>query len=196
MAKEFTENQSKFFVPNKALQWKDWIISEHIQGVSASKIHKKLLEEFPDAKDVGIGSVRNIVKKFSPKIKAKKIKALKRKENSYPWYDCTNPIIINKNKEIRSLVIETLSNKFELNCNDIIKALKVKGVDVVASHVALVLGQAILNNEIKPDLLKIDEDSNIPPTFNDLVVAKDFVDKLGGLEKAVSSLCAYRKFSK
>lgn len=178
---QLTERQSEFFKPNKALPWKDWIVDKHLQGMSKIQIHKKLTEEFPEAKDVGIGSVSNIIKKLNPPNKGKKKKVLR-------------GIGANKSEEIRKLAKEMISNNIELNCANIIKTLNNRGIDVSYTHVAMAIGQAVLNNQLKnvqKTILKEDAVCN----FDEIVSAKEFVDKLGGLEKAIVAISAYNKLS-
>ena len=58
------KKQSDFFIPNRALPWKDWIVDKFMQGMKQSKIHRKLLEEFPEASQVGIHSVHRLLKQI------------------------------------------------------------------------------------------------------------------------------------
>lgn len=180
VSENLTQKQSEFFKPNRALPWKDWILDKHLQGMSKKQIHKKLTEEFPEAKDVGIGSVSNIIKKLNP---------LSKKKNKVVKIRGTN-----KSEEIRKLAKEMISNGVELNCGNIIKTLANRGIDVSFTHVAMALGQAVLNNQLKnvqKTILREDAVCN----FDEIVSAKEFVDKLGGLEKAIAAISAYNKLS-
>jgi hypothetical protein len=187
-AEDLTENQSKYFQPNKALPWKDWIIDKHLQGMSTSQIHKKLISEFPAASDVAIGSVRNIINKLNGKKKsAKKIDKIS-----------TNEKNTNKSEAIRLLAKEMISNGIELNYTNIVKTLSNRGIDVSYTHVAMAIGQSVLSKRLSLGSAQSSETAlkqNVPCSFDEIVNAKEFVEKLGGLEKAISAISAYNRLS-
>jgi len=176
---------NKFFQPNKALPWKDWIIDKHLQGMNATQIHTNLQKEFPEAADVGVWSVKRLVGKLNPKKNKKSNKSTKNSEES-----------TTKSEEIRLLVKEMISNGIELKCSNIIKTLANRGVIVSHPLVTMAIGQAILKKKLTlaqstKTILKED----VPCNFDDIANAKEFVDKLGGLEKAISAISAYKKLS-
>lgn len=179
-----TANQAKYFQPSKALPYKDYIIDKSLQGMTCGEIHKKLLREFPDA-DVPLDSLTRLVKKYNKPKKSKNGRHLQAK-----------PGILNKSDEVRKLVKEMILDQVELTGTNIIKTLANRGIKVGYTHVAMAIGQAVINKELvfhaqTPAPTK----KNKPKcSFDDIVAAKELVDKLG--DKAIDAIDAYNQLAK
>jgi hypothetical protein len=196
MVKELTKEnlsveQAKYFKPSKALPWKDWIVDKSFQGMTYSEIHRRLLAEFPESKDVTLDSLKRLAKKY-------KLTTSKNKKKTKTK--------LNKSDEIRKLVKEMIANRVELNGSNILKTLANRGIKVSYTHAAMAIGQAIINKEIllnsqtpqttqvsSQTILKQDVDKC---SLDDLIAAKEFIDRLGGLEKTINAISAFSKISK
>lgn len=184
-----SKKQKEFFKPNKAAKWKDWIVDRHFQGMTSAGIHKKLLEEFPEAADVGVCSVRSIV----AKVKHSKNKKGNKKNKTDR---------LNKSEEIRKLASEMRGNGVEVKTTNIIKTLANRGISVSYTHVLNAMGQMALDKTIpSPNKSEQQNSTNQIPfvaglpkcNFDELVMAKEFVDKLGGIDNALNALSSYEK---
>lgn len=171
------------FQPNKALPWKDWIIDKYLQGMAKTKIHQKLVKEFPEAADVRRGSVLAIIKK---------IEKTDRSNKNFK---------INKSEEIRKVFKEMIKNGIEPKRSSIIKTLSHRGIQVTSSHVGVAIGpttswKTLIQKESKDAVVcdKIDSSqidfSNL--SVEDLSLTKDFIEKVGGLEKATEAMKLYK----
>jgi hypothetical protein len=186
-----TANQAKYFQPSKALPYKDYIIDKSLQGMTFSEIHRKLLRDFPGA-DVPLDSLTRLVKKYNkPKSKSRNGRHLQ-----------TKPGILNKSDEVRKLVKEMILDGVELSGTNIIKTLANRGIKVGYTHVAMAIGQAVINKEM---VFHAPTTTTTPTTtrktaskcsFDDIVAAKELADKLGGLDKAIAAIDAYNQLAK
>lgn len=180
-----SSNQAKYFQPSKALPYKDYIIDKSLQGMTPTEIHKKLLEEFPQAQDVSLDSLKRMVKKHNQNKPKSKTKTITKG--------------LNKSDEVRKLVKEMIRNGVELNGSNIIKTLANRGIVVSYTHAAMAIGQAVINNEFqfsKTQTPKLIKENPAQCSFTDLLVARELIEKLGGLDNTINAISAYAKFTK
>lgn len=93
-------------------------------------------------------------------------------------------IRINKSNEIRKIALKMSKNGGKPKGNNIIKALAKKDINVSSSHVSYALNRKRMKAKIK----------NVKCSVNDIVAAKEFIDKMGGFEKAQTAIRIYKKF--
>lgn len=179
--------QSDFFVPNKALPWKDWILDKFLQGMSKKNIHRKLIEEFPEASHVLYHSVCRLLKPYTEKPAVKKAK----RKNYFKTKDKR----INKSEEIRKLFKEMVENGIQPEVKNIVNTLENRGVKVHNSHVQMVLGprnnwdalvEKITDKQDSIDKLKMGD-----VEIADIISARNFIEKVGGVERALDAIKLY-----